>query len=46
MEEEKIEVVKNWEKAKSVRDIQISLDFANFYQRSIQGFSRTAISLI
>ena len=46
MEAEKIEVVKEWPEPKSVRDIQVFLGFANFYQRFIQGFSRIAASLI
>ena len=31
MEDEQIEVVKNWPEPKSIRDIQIFLGFANFY---------------
>ena len=31
MEAERIEVVKEWPEPKSVRDIQVFLDFANFY---------------
>ena len=31
MEAKKIKVIKNWPKLKSVRNIQIFLDFANFY---------------
>ena len=42
MEDEKIEAVKNWFEPKSVRDIQVFLGFANFYQRFIQGFSKIA----
>ena len=42
MEAERIEVVKDWPEPKSVRDIQVFLGFANFYQRFIQGFSRIA----
>ena len=45
MEAERIEVVKDWPKPKSVRDIQVFLGFANFYQRFIQGFSRIAAPL-
>ena len=40
MEDKRIEVVKQWPKPQSVRDIQIFLKFANFYRRFIQGFSR------
>ena len=35
MEEEQIEAVKNWPEPKSIRDIQVFLGFANFYQRFI-----------
>ena len=42
MENERIEVVKNWSKPKSIRDIQVFLDFANFYQCFIQGLSKIA----
>ena len=42
MEDERIEAVRNWPEPKSVRDIQVFLGFANFYQRFIQGFSKIA----
>ena len=45
MEEERIEAVKNWPEPKSVRDIQVFIRFANFYQRFIRGFSRIAAPL-
>ena len=45
MEAEKIEVVKDWSKPKSVCNIQVFLGFANFYRQFIQGFSRIAASL-
>ena len=35
MEEKQIEAVKNWPKPKLIRDIQVFLGFANFYQRFI-----------
>ena len=35
MEDEKIEAVRNWLEPKSVRDIQVFIDFANFYRRFI-----------
>ena len=35
MEEERIDAVKAWPKLKSVRDIQVFIGFANFYQRFI-----------
>ena len=40
IEDEQIEVVKNWRKSKSMRDIQVFLNFANFYWRFIQSFSK------
>ena len=45
IEDERIEVVKQWPKPQSVRDIQVFLGFANFYRRFIQGFSRIAAPL-
>ena len=42
MEAKKIKIVKDWLKPKSVRNIQVFLDFANFYWQFIQGFSRIA----
>ena len=45
MEEERIEAVKAWPEPKSIRDIQVFLGFANFYQRFIQGFSKIAAPL-
>ena len=45
MEAKKIEVIKKWLEPKSVRDIQVFLGFANFYQRFIQGFSKIAAPL-
>ena len=40
MEDKQIEVVKNWPKSTSVRDIQVFIGFANFYWHFIRGFSR------
>ena len=40
IEEEQIKAVCDWPKPQSVRDIQVFLGFANFYQRFIQKFSR------
>ena len=45
LEDEQIEAVKNWLKPKSVRDIQVFIGFASFYQCFIQGFSRIAAPL-
>ena len=41
-----MKAVKNWLKATLVRDIQVFIDFANFYQHFIWGFSRIAALLI
>ena len=35
MKDEQIEAMKNWLEPKSMRDIQVFLDFANFYQHFI-----------
>ena len=45
IEEERIDVVKNWPEPKSIHDILVFLGFANFYCRFIQGFSRIATPL-
>ena len=45
MEEERIEAVKAWPEPKSIKDIQVFLGFANFYQRFIQGFSKIVTPL-
>ena len=45
MEDERIKAVKQWPEPKSVRDIQVFLGFANFYQQFIQGFNSIAVSL-
>ena len=37
--------MKNWLKATSIKDIQVFIGFANFYQRYIQGFNRIAALL-
>ena len=42
IEDKRIEAVKNWPEPKSVRDIQVFLGFANFYQRFIRSFSKIA----
>ena len=36
----------NWETPTCVKDIQTFIDFANFYQRFVQGFSKVVTSLI
>ena len=40
IEDKRIKTVKNWPKPKSIKNIQVFLKFANFYQRFIQNFSR------
>ena len=46
MKDKQIKAVKNWPKAKSMRDIQVFLGFVNFYRRFIQSFSKIAKPLI
>ena len=43
--DERIDAVRNWPEPKSIRDIQVFLGFANFYQYFIQGFSKKARAL-
>ena len=45
MEDKQIEAIKQWPEPQSVWDIQVFLEFANFYRRFIQGFSHIAVSL-
>ena len=45
IEDEQIKAVKNWPEPTLVRDIQVFISFANFYECFIQGFSRIAIPL-
>ena len=40
IEEKQIKAVRDWPEPQSVRDIQVLLRFANFYQRFIKEFSR------
>lgn len=46
IEENRIKTVKTWLKPQSVRDIQVLLDFVNFFKRFIKNFSRIAILVI
>ena len=46
MEAEIIETMKDWDKPKSVRNIQVFIGFANFYQQFIQSFSKIIALLI
>ena len=43
--EKQIKAIHDWPKSQSVRNIQVFLEFANFYQQFIQEFSRLAVSL-
>ena len=45
MEKKKIDAIKAWPETKSVQDIQMFIEFANFYRRFIQGFSKIAAPL-
>ena len=45
MEEKRINAVKKLLESESVQNIQIFIDFANFYRYFIKGFSRIAASL-
>ena len=42
IEDERIEVVSSWPEPKSIREIQVSLQIANFYQRFMQNFCKIA----
>ena len=46
IEDKQIKEVKNGPELMSVRDIQLFIDFANFYQHFIRDFSRIIILLI
>ena len=45
MQNKKMEVVRNCLEPKSMRDIQVFLNFANFYQYFIQSFIKIAVPL-
>ena len=45
MNSAKITAIANWESPNCVKDVQSFLDFANFYQRFIKGFSQLASPL-
>ena len=42
----KIEIIKNWSKPKSIQDILVFIGFASFYWQFIQSFSRIITPLI
>ncbi len=46
MQTNKIIVVKNWSKSKSHKDVQIFINFANFYKRFVHAFFKTSAELI
>lgn len=46
IKEEKIEAVKAWTEPKSIRDIEVFLGLANFYQWFIQSLSKIVALLI
>ena len=45
IEDERIKVIKNWPEPKLVRDIQVFIGFAIFYQQFIRGFNKIAVPL-
>ena len=45
MKAKQIEVVRKWLEPKSLQNIQVFLDFANFYCQLIKGFSKIAAPL-
>jgi hypothetical protein len=45
MDESRIEIIIEWPESRSFRNIQIFLDFANFYRRFIRDYSRIAAPL-
>ena len=46
MEDERIKIVKNWPKPKSVQGIQVFIGFANFYRQFIRDFSKIVVPFI
>jgi hypothetical protein len=45
MEESKVTAIKEWLVLKSVQEVQVFLDFINFYRRFIYAYSRVAKGL-
>jgi hypothetical protein len=45
MDESRVKVITEWPKLRFFRDIQVFLNFANFYRRFIRDYSRIAASL-
>jgi hypothetical protein len=46
MQTNKIIVLKNWSKSKSHKNVQIFINFANFYKRFVHAFFKTSAELI
>jgi hypothetical protein len=46
MDESRVEVIIKWPESKFFRNIQVFLDFINFYRRFIKDYSRIAAPLI
>jgi hypothetical protein len=46
MQTNKIIVVKNWSKSKSHKNVQVFINFANFYKRFVHAFFKTSTELI
>jgi hypothetical protein len=46
MQINKIIVVKNWSKSKSHKNVQVFINFANFYKRFVHAFFKTSAELI
>jgi hypothetical protein len=42
MAQDKVQCIRDWERPRSLRDVQSFLGFANFYRRFIEGFSKIA----
>jgi hypothetical protein len=38
--QDKVQYIRDWERPRSLRDVQSFISFANFYQRFIEGFSK------
>ncbi len=45
MQTNRIVVVRNWSKFKSHKDVQVFIDFANFYKRFVHAFSKVSAEL-
>lgn len=45
MKKDRIEAIRSWPEPRCIRDIQVFIEFANFYRRSIEGLSRKTAPL-